>query len=156
MLCAADLTIGSMLHISSKLPISISRPEPESWSGRFKRESTRRYRADMANTRVCLYFAVLDEDTCGLHEEKGTWVPLAEGRILAERNGVLDKLLPIFDFVPGDRSPPPAPKHATAASNKPKTSRQSAAARRMAGMLLMTVSLQTTSLTLKQRHNTAE
>lgn len=49
----------------------------------------------------------------------GTWVPLPEGRLLAERNGVFDKLRPIFDFVPGDSSPPPAPKHTTN-SNKPK------------------------------------
>ena len=49
----------------------------------------------------------------------GTWVPLREGRLLAERNGVIDKLRPIFDFVPGDSSPPPAPKHTTN-SNKPK------------------------------------
>jgi hypothetical protein len=57
-------------------------------------------------------------------------VPLHDGRVLAERNGVLEKLLPIFDYIPGDRSPPPAPKHATAASNRPKVPRQSAAARR--------------------------
>jgi hypothetical protein len=63
----------------------------------------------------------------------GTWVPLQDGRTLAERNGVLEKLLPIFDYVPGDRSPPPAPKHATAASNRPKVPRQSAAARRANG-----------------------
>ena len=43
--------------------------------------------------------------------------------MLAERNGVLNRLLPIFDFVPGDQSPPPAPKHATAVS-KPKVPRQ--------------------------------
>lgn len=74
----------------------------------------------------------------GVHEKvqggygkyQGTWVPLQDGRTLAERNGVLEKLLPIFDYVPGDRSPPPAPKHATAASNRPKVPRQSAAARR--------------------------
>lgn len=54
----------------------------------------------------------------------GTWIPLHDGRALAERNGVLDKLLPIFDFVPGDRSPPPAPKHATAASSRPRVPRQ--------------------------------
>ncbi|KIW00187.1 hypothetical protein, variant [Verruconis gallopava] len=67
----------------------------------------------------------------GVHEKvqggygkyQGTWIPLADGRALAERNGVLDKLLPIFDYVPGDRSPPPAPKHATAASNRPKQPR---------------------------------
>lgn len=45
---------------------------------------------------------------------------------------MLEKLLPIFDFVPGDRSPPPAPKHATAATNRPRVPRQPAAARRAA------------------------
>ncbi|KAL8645487.1 MAG: hypothetical protein Q9226_007283, partial [Calogaya cf. arnoldii] len=62
----------------------------------------------------------------GIHEKvqggygkyQGTWVPLHEGRLLAERNGVLGKLLPFFDFVPGPISPPQAPKHQTAASNK--------------------------------------
>jgi hypothetical protein len=71
----------------------------------------------------------------GVHEKvqggygkyQGTWVPLHDGRHLAERNGVLEKLLPIFDFIPGDRSPPPAPKHATAASNRPKAPRASVA-----------------------------
>ena len=60
--------------------------------------------------------------------QTGTWIPLPDGRNLAERNGVLEKLRPIFDFVPGDRSPPPAPKHATA-SSKPRQSRQPAARR---------------------------
>ncbi|KAF2269835.1 apses-domain-containing protein [Lojkania enalia] len=76
----------------------------------------------------------------GIHEKvqggygkyQGTWIPLQDGRLLAERNGVLNKLLPIFDYIPGDRSPPPAPKHATAASNRPKAPRQSAAVRRNA------------------------
>ncbi|KAF1359749.1 apses-domain-containing protein [Lizonia empirigonia] len=79
----------------------------------------------------------------GVHEKvqggygkyQGTWIPLDDGRLLAERNGVLDKMRAILDFVPGDRSPPPAPKHATAASNrmKPmKPPRQSAAAARAA------------------------
>ena len=61
----------------------------------------------------------------GLHTDGssiGTWVPLSEGKLLAERNGVFDKLRPIFDFVPGDTSPPPAPKHTTN-SNKPKVPR---------------------------------
>ena len=74
----------------------------------------------------------------GVHEKvqggygkyQGTWVPLHDGRMLAERNGVLEKMLPIFDFIPGDRSPPPAPKHATAASNRAKAPRQTAASRR--------------------------
>ncbi|KAJ4307519.1 Transcription factor mbp1 (MBF subunit p120) [Neodidymelliopsis sp. IMI 364377] len=76
----------------------------------------------------------------GVHEKvqggygkyQGTWIPLDDGRLLAERNGVLDKMRPILDFVPGDRSPPPAPKHATAASNRMKPPRQSAAAARAA------------------------
>jgi ankyrin repeat protein len=44
---------------------------------------------------------------------------LPDGKELAQKNGVLEKLLPIFDYVPGERSPPPAPKHATA-SSKPR------------------------------------
>ncbi|KAF1945946.1 apses-domain-containing protein [Clathrospora elynae] len=72
----------------------------------------------------------------GVHEKvqggygkyQGTWIPLEEGRHLAERNGVLDKMRAIFDYMPGDRSPPPAPKHATAASNRMKPPRQTAAA----------------------------
>ncbi|PPJ60285.1 hypothetical protein CBER1_01334 [Cercospora berteroae] len=67
----------------------------------------------------------------GVHEKvqggygkyQGTWIPLPDGRELAQKNGVLEKLRPIFDFVPGDRSPPPAPKHATAASSKPRAPR---------------------------------
>ncbi|PVI04697.1 apses-domain-containing protein [Periconia macrospinosa] len=72
----------------------------------------------------------------GVHEKvqggygkyQGTWIPLPEGRLLAERNGVLEKMRPLLDFVPGDRSPPPAPKHATAASSRPKAARQNASA----------------------------
>jgi len=40
--------------------------------------------------------------------------------------------MPIFTFVPGDRSPPPAPKHATAASSKPRVPRGQAAQKRAA------------------------
>lgn len=47
-------------------------------------------------------------------------MPLNDGRILAERNNVLHKLQPLFDYIPGDISPPQAPKHAT---NKPKLPR---------------------------------
>ncbi|KAI9715368.1 MAG: hypothetical protein M1812_006013 [Candelaria pacifica] len=76
----------------------------------------------------------------GIHEKvqggygkyQGTWVPLPDGRELASRNKILETLRPIFDFVPGDRSPPQAPKHTTAASNKPKQPRQPAAPRRAA------------------------
>ncbi|KAI9843490.1 MAG: hypothetical protein M1838_002608 [Thelocarpon superellum] len=76
----------------------------------------------------------------GVHEKvqggygkyQGTWIPLHEGRSLAQRNGVLEKLLPILDYVPGDQSPPQAPKHTTAASSKPKVPKAAAMARRVA------------------------
>jgi transcription factor MBP1 len=61
----------------------------------------------------------------GYGKYQGTWIPLPDGRALAERNRVLDKLRPILDYVPGDRSPPPAPKHTTAAS-KPRANRKPA------------------------------
>ncbi|KAJ5577271.1 KilA N-terminal/APSES-type HTH DNA-binding [Penicillium sp. DV-2018c] len=75
----------------------------------------------------------------GIHEKvqggygkyQGTWIPLPEGRQLAERNNILTKLAPIFDYVAGDRSPPPAPKH-TSAPSKPRAPRKSAAANRAA------------------------
>ena len=60
----------------------------------------------------------------------GTWIPLPDGKDLAVKNGVYEKLRPIFDYVPGDRSPPPAPKHATAASAKPRAPRAPAQPRR--------------------------
>lgn len=60
----------------------------------------------------------------------GTWIPLADGKELAVKNGVFEKLRPMFEYVPGDRSPPPAPKHATAASSKPRVPRAPAVPRR--------------------------
>ncbi|KAJ5111542.1 hypothetical protein N7532_002077 [Penicillium argentinense] len=68
----------------------------------------------------------------GVHEKvqggygkyQGTWIPLGEGRLLAERNNILAKIAPIFDYVAGDRSPPPAPKHSSAPS-KPRAPRKS-------------------------------
>ncbi len=74
----------------------------------------------------------------GVHEKiqggygkyQGTWVPLNEGRQLAEKHGIVDRISNIFDYVPGDRSPPPAPKHTTAASNRPKQPKQPAAQRK--------------------------
>ncbi|KAL6715413.1 Transcription factor mbp1 [Lecanora helva] len=59
----------------------------------------------------------------GYGKYQGTWIPLEEGRSLAERNSVLDMLRPIFDFVPGNVSPPQAPKHTTN-SGKPRAPRQ--------------------------------
>jgi transcription factor MBP1 len=52
----------------------------------------------------------------------GTWVPFERGIELSAQYKVDHLLKPIFDYVPlsGD-SPPPAPKHITAASTKPRT-----------------------------------
>lgn len=72
----------------------------------------------------------------GVHEKiqggygkyQGTWIPLTEGRVLAERNGIFERIAKIFEYVPGDRSPPPAPKHTTAAGGgRAKPQRQPAA-----------------------------
>lgn len=46
----------------------------------------------------------------------GTWIPLEHGEALAQRNNVYERLQPIFEFQPGNESPPPAPRHAS----KPK------------------------------------
>jgi len=70
----------------------------------------------------------------GVHEKiqggygkyQGTWVPLSEGRSLAEKHGIIERITRIFDYVPGDRSPPPAPKHTTAASSRPKQTKAAA------------------------------
>ncbi|PGH02146.1 hypothetical protein AJ80_08908 [Polytolypa hystricis UAMH7299] len=75
----------------------------------------------------------------GVHEKvqggygkyQGTWIPLEEGRALAERNGVLPKLRIIFDYASGDKTPPPAPKHTTAASSRPKAPKAAAVNRRV-------------------------
>ena len=66
----------------------------------------------------------------------GTWIPLADGRALAERNNVLDKLRPIFDYVSGNISPPLAPKHTTNA-NRAKIPKIPSAIRRPASMCHM-------------------
>lgn len=68
----------------------------------------------------------------GVHEKiqggygkyQGTWIPLSEGRVLAEKNGIFDRISEIFTYVPGDRSPPPAPKHTTAGAGRTKTQKQ--------------------------------
>lgn len=46
----------------------------------------------------------------------GTWVPLSAAEDLAVRHSVIDRLRPIFEYTPGNESPPPAPRHAS----KPK------------------------------------
>ncbi|KAK4234495.1 hypothetical protein C8A03DRAFT_18612 [Achaetomium macrosporum] len=52
----------------------------------------------------------------GYGKYQGTWIPLEQGEALAQRNNVYDRLRPIFEFQPGNESPPPAPRHAS----KPK------------------------------------
>ncbi|QYS97645.1 Transcriptional regulator APSES type [Trichoderma simmonsii] len=52
----------------------------------------------------------------GYGKYQGTWIPLEAGEALAQRHSVYDRIRPIFEFVPGNESPPPAPRHAS----KPK------------------------------------
>ncbi|KEY72147.1 hypothetical protein S7711_00157 [Stachybotrys chartarum IBT 7711] len=55
----------------------------------------------------------------GYGKYQGTWIPLPAGESLAQRHNVYDRLKEIFTFVPGNESPPPAPRHAS----KPKASK---------------------------------
>ncbi|CZR43467.1 putative MBP1-transcription factor, subunit of the MBF factor [Fusarium proliferatum ET1] len=52
----------------------------------------------------------------GYGKYQGTWIPLESGQALAERHSVFDRLRPIFEYVAGAESPPPAPRH----TSKPK------------------------------------
>ena len=72
----------------------------------------------MENTKVGLEYlhTGLKVDERGI----GTWVPLARAKTLAEKYNVFDVLKPLFDYQPGGQSPPPAPKHTTAASTQPR------------------------------------
>ncbi|KAJ2894593.1 hypothetical protein MKZ38_007391 [Zalerion maritima] len=58
----------------------------------------------------------------GYGKYQGTWIPLEYGQALAQRNSVYDRLHPIFEFIPGNESPPPAPRH----TSKPKAPRKPA------------------------------
>lgn len=64
----------------------------------------------------------------GYGKYQGTWIPLESGEQLAQRNNVYDRLRPIFEFTPGNQSPPPAPRHAS----KPKAPKVKAAPARAA------------------------
>lgn len=55
----------------------------------------------------------------GYGKYQGTWIPLEAGAQLAQKNNVWDRLRIIFEFTPGNQSPPPAPRHAS----KPKAPR---------------------------------
>ncbi|KAI8144853.1 hypothetical protein BJV82DRAFT_681232 [Fennellomyces sp. T-0311] len=58
------------------------------------------------------------------NETIGTWVPFERGVALAQQYKVDHILQPIFDYVKGDESPPVAPKHVTAASTRPRRTRE--------------------------------
>ncbi|KAJ4361653.1 Transcription factor mbp1 (MBF subunit p120), partial [Neurospora sp. IMI 360204] len=55
----------------------------------------------------------------GYGRYQGTWIPLEQAEALARRNNIYERLKPIFEFQPGNESPPPAPRHAS----KPKAPR---------------------------------
>ncbi|RKF51400.1 Cell division cycle-related protein res2/pct1 [Golovinomyces cichoracearum] len=57
----------------------------------------------------------------GYGKYQGTWVPLEQGKALAQRNHVYEKLRVIFEYTSGVESPPTAPRHTTA---KPKASKR--------------------------------
>ncbi|KAJ9144925.1 Ank-repeat protein mbp1 [Pleurostoma richardsiae] len=58
----------------------------------------------------------------GYGKYQGTWIPLERGQDLAHRNNIYERLRPIFEFVPGNESPPPAPRH----TSKPKAPKRPA------------------------------
>ncbi|TDZ54975.1 Cell division cycle-related protein res2/pct1 [Colletotrichum trifolii] len=58
----------------------------------------------------------------GYGKYQGTWIPLEKGVALAQRNNIYDRLQPIFEYTPGDQSPPPAPRH----TSKPKAPKKPA------------------------------
>lgn len=76
----------------------------------------RRFRADMENTKVRSSLGCWGISLTF----KGTWVPLEQGEALAQRNNIYEKLRTIFEYIPGNTSPPPAPKHTTAKPKLPK------------------------------------
>ncbi|KAI8087952.1 uncharacterized protein B0P05DRAFT_505496 [Gilbertella persicaria] len=67
----------------------------------------------------------------GYGKYQGTWVPYERGKALAELYGVDKVLAPILEFVKGDQSPPLAPKHATAATAKPRKPRETRVRKRV-------------------------
>ena len=73
----------------------------------------------------------------------GTWIPLEDGRALAERNKVLNQLLPIFNYVPGDVTPPQAPKHTTNANRASKASKPQGVVRKAPSMYKAFLSVET-------------
>ncbi|KAK4164353.1 cell division cycle-related protein res2/pct1 [Cladorrhinum sp. PSN259] len=58
----------------------------------------------------------------GYGKYQGTWIPLEQGEALAQRNNVYERLRAIFEYTPGDESPPPAQRH----PSKPKAPKKPA------------------------------
>lgn len=56
----------------------------------------------------------------GYGKYQGTWIPFSRGLELATQYEVADIMDPILSYRQGSESPPPAPKHTTAASRLPK------------------------------------
>ncbi|CCG81528.1 Cell division cycle-related protein res2/pct1 [Taphrina deformans PYCC 5710] len=56
----------------------------------------------------------------GYGKYQGTWIPFARGLELATQYEVADIMQPILSYRQGSQSPPPAPKHTTAASKPAK------------------------------------
>lgn len=76
---------------------------------------------------------VTRETAVQLTSLSGTWIPLEDGKALADRTHVVDKLMPIFDYEQGEESPPPAPKHQT--QQRPKATKAAAPRKRDHGKL---------------------
>jgi hypothetical protein len=91
---------------------------------RFRRNCTKRFKVATESTKVQnSLFGLQVRLSSSALTLIGTWVPLEKGEELAHRNGIYEKLRTIFEFVPGNDSPPPAPKHTT---NKPKAPKKPA------------------------------
>ncbi|KAF9366687.1 hypothetical protein BGX34_010362 [Mortierella sp. NVP85] len=60
----------------------------------------------------------------GYGKYQGTWVPFERGIQLCQEYGVVNLLQPLLDYNTTQASPPLAPKHITAASNRPRKPRE--------------------------------
>ncbi|KAG0367836.1 hypothetical protein BGZ54_003171 [Gamsiella multidivaricata] len=60
----------------------------------------------------------------GYGKYQGTWVPLERGVQLCQEYNVVHLLQPLLDYQATQTSPPLAPKHITAASNRPRKPRE--------------------------------
>ncbi|KAF8927085.1 hypothetical protein BGZ58_010644 [Dissophora ornata] len=60
----------------------------------------------------------------GYGKYQGTWVPFERGVQLCQEYNVVHLLQPLIDYQPTQTSPPLAPKHITAASNRPRKPRE--------------------------------